>query len=130
MRPIRTLIVDDSDDIRLLLRLMLQSDAAVEVCGEAVNGQEALDLAAQLSPDAIILDLTMPIMDGVTALPLLRELCPQTRVIVLTATLLPGVRELVLSLGACAVLAKSGGAGELIERLTSPCDQIERALPA
>jgi len=123
-RPIRTLLVDDSDDIRLLLRLMLESDQGFEVCGEAADGEAAVELAAVLSPDAIVLDLRMPVMDGLTALPLLRGICPEAAVVVLTAAPAPGVAQVALGLGACAVLVKQDGAGKLLETLQAGCAQL------
>jgi two-component system chemotaxis response regulator CheB len=65
--PIRVLVVDDSGFFRRRLKEMLNSDSRIEVIGEAVNGIEALEMAATLRPDVITMDIEMPVMDGITA---------------------------------------------------------------
>jgi DNA-binding NarL/FixJ family response regulator len=81
---LRTVLVDDVEDLRALLRVLLVQDGRFEIVGEAANGQEAIELARRLQPDVVVLDLAMPIMDGLTALPGLREAAPQTRTVVLS----------------------------------------------
>lgn len=81
---IRVLLVDDQSLIRQGLRALLELDAQLEVVGEAENGQAAIILVEQLQPDVILMDIRMPIMDGVAAT---REICkkfPQIKVLVLT----------------------------------------------
>src|SRR5205814_8582181 len=78
---VRVLLVDDLPDIRLVMRLLLEADGRAEVVGEAADGAEAIRLAAELHPDAIVLDLRMPGMDGVSALPLIRDAAPGTVVV-------------------------------------------------
>src|SRR3954454_8878933 len=78
---VRVLLVDDLADIRLVMRLLLEADGRAEVVGEAADGAEAVRLAAELRPDAVVLDLRMPGMDGVQALPLIREASPGTVVV-------------------------------------------------
>ena len=63
----RVLIVDDHEALRAGVRAALQSRSGVEVCGEASNGREALDKAKELRPDLVILDITMPVLDGFSA---------------------------------------------------------------
>ena len=87
---IRVLIVDDHAVVRQGLRtfLDLQRDAAwlpIEVVGEAANGIEAVELARQLQPDIVLLDLVMPEMDGIAATSRIIQNCPQTQVIILTS---------------------------------------------
>ena len=100
------LLVDDTDDIRLLYRIALESHLEFEVFGEASNGQEAIDALATGCPDAIVLDVMMPVMDGLTALPLLAERCPRTRITVVTAGLTPELRDEALAKGATNVVDK------------------------
>jgi CheY-like chemotaxis protein len=109
----RVLLVDDTEDIRLLFRIALQSHAGFEVCGEATNGQEALDAVARGCPDAILLDVMMPVMDGLSALPLLVERCPDTRIVVVTSAPTPEVRREALEKGALAVVDKQVSLDEL-----------------
>ena len=75
---VRVLLVDDLSDIRLVMRLLLEADGRAEIVGEAADGAEAVRLAAELQPDAVVLDLRMPGMDGVAALPLIRDASPGT----------------------------------------------------
>ncbi len=84
MNPIKILIVDDQALFREGLRTLLSVQADFEVVGEASNGEEALRYAAQYHPNVILMDLRMPVMDGVTATRRLRELYPECKVIVLT----------------------------------------------
>ncbi len=62
--PIRVLVADDTATMRLLLRRTLEASKAFEVVGEAANGAEAVDLAGSLQPDMVLLDLSMPVMNG------------------------------------------------------------------
>jgi len=87
---IRVLIVDDHAVVRQGLRtfLDLQGDVAwlpIDVVGEAANGVEAVELARQLQPDIVLLDLVMPEMDGIAATSRIIQNCPQTQVIILTS---------------------------------------------
>jgi CheY-like chemotaxis protein len=104
--PVRVLLVDDTDDVRLLMRIALETDDRFEVAGEAVNGAEAVDHVSGGCPDAILLDLMMPVMDGMTALPLILERCPQSRVVVHSANATPAVEREALGRGAAGVVAK------------------------
>jgi DNA-binding NarL/FixJ family response regulator len=82
--PIRVLLVDDQALFREGLRTLLGMQPGLEVVGEAANGEEALRLAAKLRPQVVLMDLRMPVLDGVTATRRLREAQPDCRVIVLT----------------------------------------------
>lgn len=81
---VKILIVDDQSLFREGLRTLLSVQPDFDVVSEAGNGEEALRLAATLRPDVILMDLRMPVMDGVTATHRLRELLPRCKVIVLT----------------------------------------------
>ena len=79
MPPIRILIADDSPTVRTGLKLLLQFHDNWTVCGEAENGQDAVKKAAELQPDVILLDISMPSMDGLSAAELSTEYkCPTT----------------------------------------------------
>ena len=84
-KSIRILIADDHGIFRDGLRKLLESELGMEVVGEAVNGDEVVKLARQLTPDLILLDLAMPARSGLEALRLLSEPPNTTRVILLTA---------------------------------------------
>jgi NarL family two-component system response regulator YdfI len=81
---IRTLIADDHLIIRDGLRLIFDNVPEIELVGEANNGQEALDAVDELGPDVVLMDLQMPIMDGITAIEKLRQTHPELAVIILT----------------------------------------------
>jgi DNA-binding NarL/FixJ family response regulator len=78
-------LVDDSEDLRLLLRMAMERDSEFRVVGEAANGEAGLAAAVQCHPDVLLLDIAMPVMDGLQALPLIREQCPETIVVMLSA---------------------------------------------
>ena len=80
--PIRVMLVDDSTVVRGLMQRAFKSDPEIEVVASAVNGQIAIDLLKRNDIDVIILDIEMPVMDGMTALPKLLEISPKTHVIV------------------------------------------------
>src|SRR5881227_882242 len=100
---VRVLLVDDLADIRLVMRLLLEADGRAEVVGEAADGAEAVRLAEELHPDAVILDLRMPGMDGVQALPLIREASPSTVVVALSAMPVSPMTDRAITLGATYV---------------------------
>lgn len=80
----RVLIVDDSAAIRNALREMFEREGW-NVCGEASDGQEAIGKAQALTPDVIVLDLSMPVMNGLTAASVLKNLVPSSRLILFTS---------------------------------------------
>ena len=84
---IRILIADDHSVVRQGLRMFLGLDAELEVVGEAADGEEALRLARQLRPDVVLMDLLMPVMDGISATAAIRQELPDTEVLALTSVL-------------------------------------------
>jgi DNA-binding NarL/FixJ family response regulator len=81
---IRVFLVDDVMELRVLLRQVLEEDPEIEVVGEAATGHEGVAGAAEARPDVVLLDLSMPDMDGLEAIPLLREQAPDARIVVLS----------------------------------------------
>src|SRR4051812_43836917 len=81
---VRVVLVDDSANIRVLVRTHLELDGRFAVVGEAADGRAAVQLARDLRPDAVVLDLAMPVMDGLHALPLIRDAAPPTKIVVLS----------------------------------------------
>lgn len=84
MKPIRVLLVDDQALFREGCRTVLSVQEGIEVVGEAANGEEALHRVQTLKPDVVLMDLRMPVLDGVTATRRIHSEHPQSRVIVLT----------------------------------------------
>src|SRR5271166_3666051 len=84
---IRVLIADDHSVVREGLRMFLRLDPELEVAGEAADGAEALRLARQLRPDVVLMDLLMPVMDGIAATAAIRRELPETEVLALTSVL-------------------------------------------
>jgi len=83
--PVRVLVVDDEPDVRAFVWLALATDPDFVVCGEAANGAEAVDLVSDLHPDVVLLDIRMPVMDGIEAARKIKSICPGTRIVVLSA---------------------------------------------
>lgn len=117
---LRILIADDAPDIRLLLKMYL-TDSRLEVVGEATNGQEAVDLAGSEKPDAVILDLAMPVMDGLEAIPLIKQASPSTKIVVLSGFDADRMAERALGLGAETYLQKGVALGDIGQMLWNLC---------
>jgi DNA-binding NarL/FixJ family response regulator len=104
---IRVLVCDDSDAFRALLRYTLQEDPGIAVVGEAADGMAAIEVAGRLQPDVVLLDLTMPILDGMDAIPSLLERAPSTRVVALSGWGADRMEQAALDQGAIAYIEKS-----------------------
>lgn len=111
---IRVLLVDDALDLRFLLRLNLERDSRFVVVGEAGDGREAVEQAAALQPDVVLLDVAMPVMDGLTALPLVRQAAPGTTVIMLSGFARDHLAERSLSAGAAAYVEKGEAVADVV----------------
>jgi DNA-binding NarL/FixJ family response regulator len=111
--PIRVLIVDDQPLFTNMLETILAGDERVHVVGKAGNGSQALDLAATLSPDVIVMDISMPVMDGLEATRRLREANADVRVLMLTESDLPGDARRSQQAGASGYVSKTRIASDL-----------------
>jgi DNA-binding NarL/FixJ family response regulator len=107
------LIVDDAEDFRELLRLSLAGNARVNIVGEATNGEEALTEAAARHTDVVILDLSMPVMDGLEAAPLITQANPEVKIVVLSAFRASDMATKAFAAGADAYVEKSAILGEM-----------------
>ena len=83
----KVMIVEDSSLIRGYLTRALQVDSDIEVCGVVENGQIAVDIVNECKPEIILLDIEMPVMDGITALPILRSRRPEAKIIMISTYL-------------------------------------------
>ncbi len=84
MAKIKVVLADDHVVVRNGIRMLLESEGEIEVIGEASNGKEALEVAQQLQPDVLILDIRMPVMTGLEASSQIHEYAPQTKVLILS----------------------------------------------
>lgn len=109
VRKIRVVLVDDVPELRLLVRLTLEEDPGIEVVGEAANGREGVDVVQATDPDLVLLDLSMPDMDGLEAIPLMREHAPNARVVVLSGHEAGRVSLEALDQGASRYINKASG---------------------
>ncbi len=109
------LVVDDADDLREILRLRLNRREGFLVVGEAADGLSAVELAARLQPELVLLDMAMPRMDGLEALPLIRAAVPGVRVIVLSGFNQATLEAKALELGADCYVVKGGSVTLLLD---------------
>ena len=110
---IRIVIADDHGVVRQGLRMVLALDPELEVVGEARDGAEVLSIARQLQPDVVIMDLIMPVMDGISATAAIRQELPGTEVLALTSALDDTTVVKAIRAGAIGYLLKDTGAEEL-----------------
>ncbi len=116
--PIRVVLIDDSDDLRLLVRLALEREPDFTVVAEAADGSSGVATVSAHKPHLVLLDIAMPVMDGLQALTLIREECPGSIVVMLSAfTGSSGAIERALTLGAHGYIEKGGGVPEMIADL-------------
>jgi len=111
--PIRILLVDDHDMVRRGIAVFLLTNDDLVLVGEAANGVEALEKCAELQPDVVLMDLMMPVMDGITAIRLIRERYPATQVIALTSFSEEKLVETSLQAGAIGYLFKNVSVDDL-----------------
>jgi two-component system, NarL family, response regulator LiaR len=116
---IRVLLADDHSVVREGLRMFLGRDPEIAVVGEAGDGEEAVSLARELRPDVVLMDLLMPVMDGVAATSAIRNELPETEVIALTS---------VLESAAVVGAVRAGAIGYLLKDTQAP--ELRRAIKA
>jgi NarL family two-component system response regulator LiaR len=126
---IRTLITDDHHVVRRGLRGFLELDPELEVIGEAENGQEALALARELKPDVVLMDLLMPVMDGIDATREIRRELPEVEVLALTSVLEDASVTGAIRAGAIGYLLKTTDADELREAIRAAAAGQVRLAP-
>ncbi len=113
------LIADDHAVVRQGLRMFLEMDADFKIVGEAENGEDAVRLAGELQPDIVLMDLIMPVMDGITATSMIRQQYPDVEVIALTSVLDDGSIFGAIRAGAIGYLLKDTNADKLISAVKS-----------
>jgi DNA-binding NarL/FixJ family response regulator len=115
--PIRVLVADDDVSFRASLRDLIDRQPGLAVVATAADGLEAIELTDDLDPDAVVLDLHMPLLDGVSAAARLRHDHPNVCLIALTGDEAPALHRAVLEAGADEVLLKTELVEVLLERL-------------
>ena len=113
--PHSVLLVDDSSSIRKALYRLFTVETDFKVCGEAENGREAIDKAQQMHPDLIVMDLSMPVMNGIDAAHVLKGLMPRVPVIIFSEYCDVFARNEAQSCGIAALVPKSERGSRLLE---------------
>ena len=128
--PFRVMLVDDSAVIRGFFRRAMDDEPAIEVVSSVGNGQSAVDALPKVKPDVIVLDIEMPVMDGLTALPKLLEIDPDVK-IVMASTLTVANADIslkALSIGATDYIAKPSSTAELHSAGTFRSELIDKVI--
>jgi DNA-binding NarL/FixJ family response regulator len=113
----RLLAVDDFAPVRDAVRRWVHLSEDVEIVGEASNGVEAIGLTADLNPDVILMDLNMPILDGLSASKVIRQTNPNTRILAFTSHHFTGLPDVIKSLGFSGFVTKGEDAQGLLRAL-------------
>src|SRR6267143_1723783 len=126
--PKRIMIVDDGPEVRQVIRAVFEARTDYEICGEASNGAEAIEKALELKPDLLLLDVAMPMLNGVEAASVLASSMPELPIVLYTMyDDLLGL-SLASAVGAKAVISKAEGISKLIECLQGLLEPKAEAL--
>jgi DNA-binding NarL/FixJ family response regulator len=112
---VQVVIADDHDILRSGVRALFESHPHWTVCGEAADGEQAVALVDRFHPDLIIMDVTMPIMNGLQAAAKIREVSPETKIVILSMHESPYITQKALQAGADVFLTKSDAGGKLLQ---------------
>jgi DNA-binding NarL/FixJ family response regulator len=117
MNKLRVLLADDHEMMREGLKLLVNRQTDMEAVGEADNGRAAVALARELKPDVVVMDISMPEMDGLKATERLKALCPEIKVLTLTRHADDAYLRKLLKAGASGYLLKKSASGELVRAI-------------
>ncbi|MGA7214922.1 MAG: response regulator transcription factor [Terrimicrobiaceae bacterium] len=117
MKKITVLLADDHIVVREGLRMLVETEGDIEVVGEAKTGREAVDLTVELHPKVVVMDIAMPLLNGLQATREILRIFPETRVLILSAHADPEYVEHVVSLGGAGYLIKQTSADILVEAI-------------
>jgi DNA-binding NarL/FixJ family response regulator len=119
MSTIRVLIADDHEVVLEGVRALIERQSDLEVCGLATTGREAVDLARKTKPDVVVLDLTMPELDGLDAIRQIKKALPDTEVVVFSAHPSEDIIEDVFEAGAKSYIEKTEASRDLVTAIRS-----------
>ncbi|MEY2489331.1 MAG: hypothetical protein QOC70_1273 [Verrucomicrobiota bacterium] len=119
MKTIRVLVADDHEVVREGVRALIERQPDLEVCGLASTGREAVDLARKAKPDVVVLDITMPELDGLDAIRQIRKALPETEVVVFSAHPPEDMIEEVFDAGAKSYIEKTEASRDLVAAIRS-----------
>ena len=114
---VRVVVVDDDEDLRTLIEVMIDQDSRFRLVGAAQDGVEAVSLVARLQPDAVVINVRLPGLDGIDALPLLRRRSAKSKIVAYSAFADPWTLAAVLQAGADSYLDVSATWSELLPTL-------------
>jgi DNA-binding NarL/FixJ family response regulator len=114
---VRVMIADDQRLFAEALEAILSTDGRIDVVGRALDGRRAVDLAVEHAPDVVLMDIAMPVMDGIDATRAIRAALPDTRVIVLTGSAAAQDIDRARTAGAAGYVTKDQIAGDLVRAI-------------
>jgi len=126
----RILVTDGSDVVRKLLKLLIESRQGWHVCGEAIDGQEALEKSRELKPDVIILDLAMPGLNGLLAAREISKILPTAPILLHTVNNIPAVVAEAKKFGIRRVLGKGADGDLLLNAIQEELDARPKGVAA
>ena len=115
--PITVLLAEDHKVVRQGLRMLLDSESDIRIVGEATNGRQAVDMAVDLRPSVVVLDIAMPVLNGLEAARQIHEAAPESKVLILSAHSDDAYVESVTASGASGYLVKQASAQDLVEAI-------------
>jgi DNA-binding NarL/FixJ family response regulator len=117
MSKLRIMLADDHETVREGLKMIVNAQEDMEVTGSAADGREAVTRAQELLPDVLVMDISMPKLNGLKATEKLKQLCPQVKVLTLSRHADDGYLRELLSAGACGYVLKQSASTELIHAI-------------
>jgi DNA-binding NarL/FixJ family response regulator len=122
--PIRLLLCDDAAPLRRLYSLLFEAEGDFVIAGEAGDGYEGVVAARRLQPDIVLLDIAMPVMDGLEAIPGILEAAPDTKIVMCTAMVDDRIRRRALDLGAVDFIEKGHDPRELVAQVRAAAGRV------